>query len=71
MKKTFAQHRRILEAIRGGNPDDAEAAIRGHLIASRENVVKYEQAGSMAKSPRRISPDIPARKLVSTAQKHR
>ncbi|GHV62050.1 GntR family transcriptional regulator [Spirochaetia bacterium] len=45
IKKTCVQHRHILEAIRGGDPDRAEAAIRGHLNASRENVVKYEQAG--------------------------
>jgi GntR family transcriptional repressor for pyruvate dehydrogenase complex len=45
IKKTRVQHRRILDAIRNGDPDRAEAAIRDHLNASRENVVKYEQAG--------------------------
>jgi GntR family transcriptional repressor for pyruvate dehydrogenase complex len=43
IKKTLDQHRKILEALRGRNPDEAERAIRDHLIAAKENVNKYEQ----------------------------
>jgi DNA-binding FadR family transcriptional regulator len=42
MKKTLKQHRKILEAIRAGDPDKAEKAIRDHLVIARENVDKYE-----------------------------
>ena len=43
IKKTLAQHAKILEAIKNRNPDDAEEAIRSHLTAARENVRKYEK----------------------------
>ena len=43
IKKTLAQHAKILEAIKNRNPDDAEEAIRSHLTAARENVNQYEK----------------------------
>ena len=43
IKKTLAQHAKILEAIKKRNPDDAEEAMRSHLTAARENVSQYEK----------------------------
>jgi GntR family transcriptional repressor for pyruvate dehydrogenase complex len=43
IKNTLSQHRKILEALKKRDPDEAERAIRDHLIAARENVNKYEQ----------------------------
>lgn len=42
MKKTLKQHKKILEAIRAGDPDKAEKATRSHLVIARENVDRYE-----------------------------
>ncbi|MDR0583780.1 MAG: FadR family transcriptional regulator [Treponema sp.] len=41
--KTLAQHHKILEAIRKRDADGAEAALREHLTASRNDVDKYER----------------------------
>ena len=42
MKRTSAQHRNILEAIKSRDPLAAETAIQEHLSASRKNVGEYE-----------------------------
>ncbi|MDR2095839.1 MAG: FadR family transcriptional regulator [Treponema sp.] len=43
IKKTLAQHRKILEAVKKRDADGAEAALRAHLIASRKGVDQYEE----------------------------
>ena len=50
MKKTLIQHYKILEAIKDGNPDVAETALREHLAAARKNVSKYERKKKTGKS---------------------
>jgi len=43
IKRTSAQHRKVVEALRNRNPPAAETAIQEHLTASRKNVGKYEE----------------------------
>jgi len=43
MKRTSAQHRNILEALKSRDPAAAETSIQEHLTASRKNVGKYEE----------------------------
>ena len=38
MKKTSAQHRNVLDAIKSRDPEAAEAGMRKHLTAARKNV---------------------------------
>jgi len=42
MKRTSAQHRNVLEALKSRDPLAAETAIEEHLAASRKNVGTYE-----------------------------
>ena len=44
INKTLLQHRKVLEALRKRDSKGAEKALRAHLIASRENVGKYERS---------------------------
>ena len=54
IRKTLVQHRKILEAIRRGDPNSAEKALRAHLIAARENVGKYEETSPSEKEPKEL-----------------
>ena len=42
IKHVINYHKKIIEAIKSRNPDDAEEAIRNHLVSARENVRRYE-----------------------------
>jgi GntR family transcriptional repressor for pyruvate dehydrogenase complex len=43
IKKTYNEHKKIVDAIREGNPDKAEQAMQNHLKAAWKNVKKYSQ----------------------------
>ncbi|MDR1904085.1 MAG: FadR family transcriptional regulator [Treponema sp.] len=43
MRQVINHHEKIFEAIKNGNPEDAEEAIRCHLAAALENIKKYEK----------------------------
>ena len=51
MKKTLAQHRKILEAIRNRDPKAAEKMIKDHLTASRKDVGNYEAKQEVRPGP--------------------
>jgi GntR family transcriptional repressor for pyruvate dehydrogenase complex len=42
IKLVINYHKRILQALRNRNPEDAEEAMRSHLASARENVEIYE-----------------------------
>lgn len=42
IKNVINYHKKIIEAIKNRNPEDAEEAIRNHLTSARENVKIYE-----------------------------
>ena len=42
IKNVINYHNKIIEAIKSRIPDDAEEAIRSHLVSARENVRVYE-----------------------------
>jgi GntR family transcriptional repressor for pyruvate dehydrogenase complex len=43
IKPVINYHRKILQAIKNRNPEDAEEAMRSHLASARENVEVYEK----------------------------
>jgi GntR family transcriptional repressor for pyruvate dehydrogenase complex len=43
MRQVISYHKKIFEAIKNRNPEDAEEAIRCHLVTALENVKKYEK----------------------------
>jgi GntR family transcriptional repressor for pyruvate dehydrogenase complex len=43
IKLVINYHKRIFEAIKNRNPEDAEDAMRSHLTSARENVKVYEK----------------------------
>jgi len=52
LKNVINYHKKIIEAIKSRNPDDAEEAIRNHLVTARENVKVYELKKKVAKKKR-------------------
>jgi GntR family transcriptional repressor for pyruvate dehydrogenase complex len=50
IRNTLNQHKKILEAIKAGRGDEAEAAIYAHLVAARKDVSKYENSGEAKKT---------------------
>jgi GntR family transcriptional repressor for pyruvate dehydrogenase complex len=42
IQRTLREHKKIVSAIKSGDVEKAEAAIRDHLIASMENIKEYE-----------------------------
>jgi GntR family transcriptional repressor for pyruvate dehydrogenase complex len=43
IKPVINYHKKILQAVKNRNPDDAEEAMRSHLASARENVEVYEK----------------------------
>ena len=43
-KKTYIEHKKIVDAIREGDPDKAEKAMQNHLKAAFKNVKSYGQS---------------------------
>lgn len=54
--QALAEHHAILEAIRSGQPDAAEACMREHIARSRDNMIRFvdEDEGEPAKPARRV-----------------
>jgi len=55
IKNVINYHKRIIEAIKSRNPDDAEEAMRSHLVSARDNVRVYELKRRKAKMKKAIT----------------
>jgi len=58
MKKSRADHARILAALNAGDADGAEAAVRAHIAGAREGAATHP--GEVARFPGRVVLEVPA-----------
>ena len=54
IKKVIGYHKKVIEAIKSRNPEEAEEAIRNHLASARENVRRYELKRKKQKAKKAI-----------------
>ena len=40
MERSLSEHSRLLDVLRGGNPDEARKAFRNHIMNARDRIAK-------------------------------